>query len=79
MTAQRWEHVRTLKEVPIDVWFEYYRDCGGTLQYESAFARLFGEIISRNTMIKNSKGNLVQVNFATALNRLYEYYNNKFD
>jgi len=77
MTQQRWESVRALREVPMDVWFEYYQENGGVLQRDQ-FDRLFPEMLKAG-MIRTTKGLLVSISLNTAINRLYDYYNKKFE
>lgn len=79
MTKQRWEHVRTLKEVPMDVWFEYYKEMGGMLPDQETFEEVFVRLIASGKVIINSKGTPVEMTFPGALDRLYKYYNGKFD
>lgn len=78
MTRQRWQNIRNLKEIPLDVWFEYYKENGGFISDIEEFKNVFYIMLSKEITIKNSKGEYVSVNLRTSLNRLYEYYNNKF-
>ena len=77
MTKQRWETIKGLQEVPMDVWFEYYKESGGVLQ-EGEFIRLFQEMVASNPVVRNSAGNLSQINLGSSLEKLYNYYNKKF-
>lgn len=78
MTAQRWEQIRNLKEVPVDVWHEYYLEVGGYIQDREMFWQIFADLLASNSYIRNSKGTLVRLTLNTALRRLYDYYNQKF-
>lgn len=79
MTKQRWEAIKNLKEIPMDVWFEYYIENGGKVNNLLVFTHLFTRILFADDLVRNSTGRLVDVNFKTALNRLYSYYNDKFE
>lgn len=78
MTKDRWQVVKNLQEVPMDVWFDYYKENGGKSDDMVAFEVAFSNMVMGRGIVENSKGHIVYINFNTALSRLYEFYNNKF-
>lgn len=73
MTKEEWNKVLKMNEVPIYVWYEYYKENGGYLNSISQFQNVFDQMIT-STNILNGK----VTNFNTALKRLYSFYNEKF-
>ncbi len=75
MTKDRWQVVRNLQEVPMDVWFEYYKEKGGATAAQDVFEKAFVNFIAVKFLAPNG---WVYPNFRGALNRLYKFYNEKF-
>lgn len=78
MTRERWLEVKKLQEVPMDVWFDYYREMGGMVNNISLFIEAFSHMIHNQNIVLNSKNKVVELNFNSALRRLYNYFDNKF-
>ena len=78
MTAQRWEQVKGMDELPMDVFFEYYQEKGGFLRDFNTFRRFFEKIIYDRLTTRTPKG-VRMVTHHSALQSVYTYYNKKFD
>ena len=77
MTKEQWESIRNMEEIPLYVWFEYYRENGGYLANLAEFESQFYQIPLQQPIFIKS-GRQIVVNFHTAVNRLLDYYKNKF-
>jgi len=77
MTKQRWEQVRELEELPMEIFWEYYQERGGKLKDFSTFRNVFEKAITQGMRIVTpDKVRVVTLN--SALGNVYSYYNNKF-
>lgn len=76
MTKDEWEKERKKDIHSIEVYFKYYREKGGKLddisQFSSIFHQMNGQIISCESGIK-------QLSQESALKRLRDYYDQKFE
>lgn len=77
MTKEQWHQVRNLEEIPVFIWFEYYKESGGIIDDLDMFQNMFFRILVRQPIVACTRG-AVMVNFTTAVGRLNEYYENKF-
>lgn len=77
MTKQEWLKIRTLKEIPKQIWFSFYREKGGIIDNLEDFWKAFVEILSTQMMIFPQTQK--RLTFKSALNQLYSYYNSKFE
>lgn len=73
MTKEQYLIIRTMPEIPMDIWFEFYKERGGILQRVD-FDNIFSTIIWNNSITINMK----QVTLSSAINNFYSYYNEKF-
>lgn len=76
MTKARWQVVSRMEEIPMDVWYEYYQEMKGTLSIER-FERVFPQMLGQEVVIEGAKGHKL-LSFNTAINRLYQHYDNKY-
>ena len=60
------------------MFFEYYREVGGIVDDLGEFERLFVDILSKSPMFI-SNGRPKEVNYNTAITRMFQYYFQKFD
>lgn len=72
MTKKEYIELRNQPEIPLDIWFEYYQERGGTLDKEE-FIQIFSILMTQETVTATKV-----INFHTALNNFYRYYNQKF-
>lgn len=77
MTKEQWHHVRNMPEIPLYVWFEYYREKGGVIENLAEFESQFYHILLQQPLMIIG-GKQVLVTFQTAVERLFDYYKNKF-
>jgi len=77
MTKDQWLILRNQQELPMSVWFEYYRENGGLIQDFNDFVEQFSLLLLRPRLLSN--GRVIHINLATAWNRISKYYNKKFD
>lgn len=74
MTKDEWLETRKKPEIPMDVWFSFYKEKGGKADrnfFEEMFARA---IFQEPIFVKLGK----KVTFASCLRNLFNYYNTKF-
>jgi hypothetical protein len=77
MTKERFIEVTKMPEVPMDVWFEYYKDRGGVLDFEE-FKKVFTTFLW-NESIVTVRGVQKHITLRSALNNFYQYYKTKFN
>lgn len=73
MTKDEWKYLQGQVEIPIYVWYEFYKEKGGKLTSMNEFEQIFTQIIFSDSYINGKR-----TNYVTALNQLFKYYNNKF-
>lgn len=78
MTKQRWEQVRQLDELPIDVYWEYYQEKGGIVKDYTIFKRLLEQAMFQRVRVLTKKG-IRSITHHSALQSVYKYFNNKFN
>ena len=90
MTKQRWETLRSLVEIPMDVFWEYYQESGGVIQEFPIFVQVFTEVLAGHKIdlgqfamytpyeTVGKDGTKLRVTYETAVHRLYNYYDDKF-
>lgn len=79
MTKEVYLLILQQPEIPMEFWFEYYKERGGRIPDLERFENTFSIILWNNSTIQGSDGVLKQVTFKSALNSFYEYYNKKFE
>lgn len=77
ITKEQWESIRNMEEIPLYVWYEYYRENGGTIEDLGVFENTFHKIMAQQPLVITRKGP-VRLSFDSAVNRIYDYYYNKF-
>jgi hypothetical protein len=78
MTKEQYLIIKQKPEIPMEIWFEYYRERGGELYDFGSFTRLFSTCIMNKAMVNTSTGTK-QITLKSALTKFYEYYDKKFD
>lgn len=81
MTKEQWYIIRTMEEIPIFAWHEYYIENGGVLKDIGIFEHIFAQILSQEWKlhsVKNGELKRKTLSFNTAVNRLLKYYQDKF-
>lgn len=73
MTETKWLEIKQLKEIPAEVWYEYYREMGGNFGFEYFWEKFQVAIVNELTTI--GKTPVRRMTFQTSLNRLYNFYN----
>lgn len=73
MSKTEWDNTKTMTEIPMHVWYEYYKENGGKLDSIAQFEQVFTKVIIGGGIINGKV-----TNFVSALNRLYRFYDNKF-
>lgn len=78
ITKEQWQQVRDMEEIPLFLWFDYYRENGGVVEDLGIFESHLWNILAQEPMIISKQGRPLRVNYDTAVNRLYDFYVNKF-
>lgn len=78
MTKEEYLEVCKLPEIPMNRWFEYYRERGGIVEDRDEFERIFATAIA-NEFIVGTESNPKKITLQSAINNFYSYYNKKFD
>ena len=77
MTKEEYIEVLKLPEIPIPIWFEYYRERGGTIDDVAEFQKTFFTAI-HNEWVVTSPFGAKKITLKSALHNFYSYYNRKF-
>lgn len=78
MTKEEYLLLIKKPEVPIELWFAYYREMGGIIEEINEFAQIFSTILWNQSEILGSDGVMKKVTPQSAFNRLHSYYHKKF-
>lgn len=76
MTKDQWLQIRDKEDIDISVFFEYYKEKGGYVTDLQDFERYFIKLGQTHTFL--IKGRMIRMDYSTAVKKLYDYYNNKF-
>lgn len=80
MTKQQYELIRNQPEIPLEIWYEFFLERGGSQIGLPQFHKLFAIVIQPGgTMVNGGDGQPRWIDFNSALNNLYGYYNQKFE
>lgn len=79
MTKEQFIELMRSPEIPMRVWYEYYRERGGHIAAFDQFEYVFSVAIWNEEMVLNSKKQLVKLSFQKAVESLYNYYKTKFN
>lgn len=74
MTKEQWLLTREKPEIPMDVWFSFYKEKGGIADV-SLFEKMFTNAIFQEPVFLRIQK---KVTFASCLNKLFTHYNEKF-
>lgn len=78
MTKERYLEVRDIREIPIEDWFDFYKERGGAIEDIEEFKETFYTLLANEAIVANAKG-AKQITFKSALGNFYKYYNTKFE
>jgi hypothetical protein len=76
MTREKWLQTRSEPEIPMELWFSFYQERGGSLEFDE-FKKYFS-IIIQGRMVTGTDGSMKYVNYETARNKLTEYYDDVY-
>lgn len=78
MTQDEWLKTKQ-GDITLFVYYEYYKEMGGTIDNYVEFQHYFSQITQgMGMMIQKSNGSIVRVSSKSAHDRLVQYYDNKF-
>ena len=75
MTKEEWINLKTKEEIPLEIFYTYYTEMGGSLNFQD-FQTFFVSLLT--SPIAFSYNNKI-INYETSIKRLYNYYDKKFD
>lgn len=78
MTKEIWLSVRGKRELPVEVWFEFYKEKGGTLNSIDVFYSMLGAMFASEPVIRCKDGVERQVTAISALNKIHIHYDQMF-
>lgn len=78
MTESEWEVLKTQREIPMSVWYEYYRERGGLIDDFEAFEQIFTEMLFNQPILFTSNGGSKKITLASATHCIHDYYGKKF-
>ena len=78
MTLDQYKTIRDLPEIPMEAFFDYYKERGGTLTDFSKFNEILTTFMWNDSIVTGSGGIPKKVTHHSVLNNFYNYYNQKF-
>jgi len=78
MTEEQYLMVRDLPEIPMEIWYMYYRERGGTMTSFDDFKTAFAAFVWNQATMEGSDGSMKQITLKSAYDNFYRYYNEKF-
>lgn len=78
LTKEEWEHWREMPNIPIDVWFSFYREKGGYLDNIEDFTNIFLTMVNNRMIVEGSDGVMKEISARSAFSKMKEYYDVKF-
>ena len=79
MTKETFLKIKDQTDIPMDVWFEYYRDRGGIIQDFDYFNQVFSTLLVNRATVAGSDGRMKEITLQSAYNQFYDYYSKKFN
>lgn len=78
LTKEEWEHWREMPNIPIDVWFSFYKEKGGYLEDVQQFTQIFLTLVNNQSTVMGSNGIMKEITPQGAFGKMKEYYDKKF-
>ncbi len=78
LTKEEWEHWREMPNIPIDVWFSFYREKGGYVDNVDDFTNIFLTLVNNNMIVTGTDGTDKRISAGSAWNNMKPYYDHKF-
>lgn len=78
MTKERFIEIILMPSVPMDAWFEFYRDRGGRIADFDRFEFVFSTILWNESETMGSDGQMKRVTLRSAYENFCDYYKVKF-
>ncbi len=79
MTKEQFIEVMKMPEIPMSLWFEYYRERGGYIADPVEFERVFTVMLRNEGSVKGADGTLKQITLKSSYDNFYAYYKQKFE
>lgn len=77
MTKSEYLKIRELSEIPMESWYQFFLDNGGSEIGIGEFTRIFSTFTWNASVVRGSMG-LKQIKYGDCVQKFYEYYNQKF-
>ncbi len=77
MTKEKYLEVRDMTEIPKEIWYKYYKERGGMVDEDKFWEAFVKSLVSK--MVVVNRDGPKQIDFKTALDSFYGYYNRKFN
>jgi len=77
MTKEQYLDIISRSQIPMNIWFEYYRERGGLVDDFAQFERLFSTALVNEFTVESSSIPK-KISLTSALHNFYSYYNKKF-
>lgn len=76
MTKEQYLLIKEKPEIPMDIWYDFFLERGGSNIGLSKFTEAFTNVLLGVNIIKPS--GIKHVSLKTSLDKFYKYYNHKF-
>lgn len=78
MTKEEYIKLLESEEIPIEVFFSFYKERGGTLDDLYEFAKIFATAISNEWVVHTPNG-AKKITYQSCVDNFLYYYNKKFE
>lgn len=78
VTKEEWEHWREQSNIPIDIWYSFYKEKGGYLDTLESFTQVFLSMINEKMIVQGSGGVMKQITNISAFGKMKTHYDTKF-
>ena len=78
MTRDQYLKIRDSPEIPMEAYFDYYRERGGTLDDINKFTEILSTLMWNDTVVTGTNIVIKKITHNSVLTNFYKYYNQKF-
>lgn len=78
LTKEEWDHWREMPNIPINVWYSFYKEKGGYVDTLEQFTEIFLSMVNNRMTVQGSDGVMKEVSAQSAFKKMKEHYDAKF-
>lgn len=78
MDKEQWISLRNKEELPVYVYYEYYKEVGGLVKTLEEFEKILFSLIAQRVPVIGTTGPKM-ITFESLIQKTHEYFNKKFN